>query len=227
MTAASRNRPVFDFLRRRYENVAVHAQRDEIETYILWGAATETLMRIHARRIGRSTKKSRAFFVAGLIDLEPLMSVISVPLLAEDAKPSAPDLLLHAPLSTYRDARRVSRLWQLREDVAAHHALVALRGQHLSDDTRKLFDRNRYAEIVYGEYRCACVHGLELGPRAESWQIHDEHDISYSNWLNNYPTRITFSKRYLCELLWRLIHTVEQQCSEENWTIPPVSELLA
>lgn len=224
MLAADRNRPVFDFLRNRHAVVSFHAQKHDIETCILWGAVAETVARIHAAMHGTSLKQSRPCFVAGLINLEPILGTISVPLLVEDAKLEAPQLA-HSSFTAYSNARRYCRIWSSGEDVDAHGELVTLRGRQ-PPKIQRLFDRNRYAEILYREYRCAVVHGLELGARVGTTPTNPRSQISYMNHMDKFPTRITFAMPYLCELLWNLLHKQEQQCSEAGWPIPPAKSLL-
>lgn len=225
MLVSEQNTPIFDFFRRRHRNVVLHAEKDEIETYVLWGVAVAALTRLHARRLGKPDsyiRQDRICFIEGLIDLQPMMKVISVPLLADGARSIAPRLRKeHVSLATYVDEREYARLWQVAEDVAAFPSLQSLEQQQTNAKVKALFRSCRYAEILYAEIRCAVVHGLDFGDRVETWHFDPSADIAYMNYTERATrTPIYFSPRYLCKMLDEIISKIETECNNSGWVVP-------
>jgi len=203
------NAGYFDFLRRRSSFAAAHGGNETIEAYVVWASAVAALMRIHGRRVGHKLHKDRRCFVDGLLDLEPSLSTVSIPLLAHDLRQMAPHLREQEPILSYVDRARISHIWRCDEDVSVAAQTAHLRnGQPVH--VQHAFDRNRYAEILYDEYRCCAVHGLELGwktfPKSEG-----RSDPGYMNYKylddnprppqHRYRTRIIFPIRWLTHLL--------------------------
>jgi hypothetical protein len=222
------NASYFEFLRRRSAFVTAHAANDQIEAYVIWGAAVDALMRIHARRAGRQLAPNRRCFVDGLLELAPALGVVSLPLLAHDLKALAAGLSEQPPLKAYVDAAKSSRIWRIDEDTAADDLTRKLRDSQ-ADRIRRTFDRNRYAEILYDEYRCCAVHGLELG-----WKTLPTFDgrivPGYMNYrygeedhrpaTHRYRTRIFFPLMWLAQLLGEMVDKEERACTAAGWAIP-------
>jgi hypothetical protein len=217
----------FEFLRRRAAFVMAHAVNDQIEAYVVWGAAVDALMRIHARRVGRKLAPNRRCFVDGLLELAPDLGVASLPLLTHELKALAPGLSAQPPLSAYVATANSSRIWRTDEDAAADALTKKLRASQ-PDKVQRVFDRNRYAEILYEEYRCCAVHGLELGWKTVA--AFDGRDVpGYMNYIYGaedrrpaeyrYRTRIFFPLVWLTQLLEDITGKEERACTAANWAI--------
>ena len=227
-SVAEANLPVFTFFRRRAAFITTHAGSDAIEAYVVWGAAVDALMRIHARRVGRDVAKNRRCFVDGLLDLAPELGVVSLPLLCHDLGPIAPELIKGSPLHASAVASATKRIWRADEDTTATAELIRLRSSQ-PGHVQRLFDGNRYAEILYDEYRCCAVHGLDLGwktfpnmdrltgPGYMNCSCSEDEDSSPDH---RCPTRIIFPLEWLAQLLGNLTAKEEELCTSNGWTVP-------
>lgn len=239
MHAREGNQNVFRFLRGRQAFVASQ-ENESIDGFVIWGAATDALARIHAARTGASTKGNRKCFVRALLELAPghALGTVSLPLLHHDVRvrvlpskgqPAAAD---HDAFVAARQAGHDARVWATSGDLAGASQLADLRSRFPA--AAKLIDQNSYAEILYESYRCCAVHALELG-----WKtcrpFHAEPRPHYSNYIygdddprpaeRRYRTRIVFPLPYLAVLLAEMIDAEEIACIAANWTIPPYATL--
>lgn len=182
MTARDNNAPYFEFFRKRIAFIRARCTKaDLIEGHILWGACGDSLAQIHAVCSAPGTKqKNREQFVNFLLSFARghNLDAISVPLLAHDLRqlskkqrdPSfkAQALLSHAALASYAKATE-KRLWQCDEDKQWTPKLVSL--AMCDACSRRLWsivENNRYADLLYLEYRNPAVHGLELGMKTSA-----------------------------------------------------------
>lgn len=227
------NANVFSFLRARQRFVEDQAASERIDGFVIWAAAVDALGRIHAGRLGRSRKHSRQCFTAALLDLAPQHQLdrVSVPLLHHDIFAVAACLREHPSFSAYRKARDTSRLWTPAEDAAATTAIATF--CRPSPDLNRLFRCNVYADILYIEYRCCAVHGLELGRKTcNPFGTALPH---YMNYMyppedprppeHRYRTRIVFPLAYLAAVLGEMIAQEEQECAIASYVIPPYPTL--
>lgn len=95
--------------------------------------------------------------------------------------------------------------------------------------------KNRYAEILYEEYRCCAVHGLELGrktcrpgyasslPHYQNY-TYQPHDPRLPE--HRYRTRIVFPLSYLAQLLLEMVEAEEEECDAAGWAIPNYPTLI-
>jgi hypothetical protein len=149
---------------------------------------------------------------------------VSLPLLAHDLGTAAPALLEQAPLRGCVAAGRASRIWSTQEDDAQAALVNQLRSSQPAM-VQRLFDRNRYAEILYDEYRCCAVHGLELGWKTGPAIERD--DPGYMNYQygaddrrppgHRYRTRIVFPLSWLAGLLREMTVREERACIAAGW----------
>ena len=229
----------FDFFRRRHAFVAAQQapiQGDEpIEGHVIWAASVAALARIHARRLGRSIHPDRRRFVDALRELVPgdPLSTISIPLLAHALKhakdPHANGLLSHHPITRYQQAAKSSEHWRSENDRELAPAIASLRVAQ-APTIQNIFDRHQYAEILYHDYRCCPVHGLDLGPSTMNWEMPSDPPPCYRNFLyvpdpeapaqQQYRTRIMFSLAYLAQLLQTMIAVEEQAAILQEWRVP-------
>lgn len=237
MSVQSHNAPYFGFLRRRQEFVDMHSLHEEIEGFVLWGATVDALAQIHTRRVSPGMKGNRKRLVQALLDLAPshALSTPSVPLLAHDLAnlevnlAAARSILETPPFKSYADAQSTSRMWSASEDKSFSGELDRIRALHCTC-IDKLFTSNRYADVLYEEYRCCAVHGLELGrktcpPFGTSLTEPGYMKYCYGNDDDRpekyrYGTRIAFPLAYLARLLAEMISKEEQQCLASTWAIP-------
>jgi len=223
------NAPYFGFLRRRRDFISAHSASDSIEAYVVWGAAMAALSRIHARRKGRSLKLDRRCFTEALHELLPMrgLSRVSIPLLAHELDCANEATLLGTPpFSTYLAAVAQSRIWRAEEDTPYQNVASLASSTKLH---RRLFERNRYSEILYEEYRCCAVHGLELGQKTYSLQDASS-GPTYMNYIylsddqrsknQRYRTRLCFPIGFLAGLLGEAVDAEEQQSADARFCIP-------
>lgn len=155
-----------------------------------------------------------------------------MPLLHHDIFTVAPCLREHPAFAAYRIARATSRLWTSDEDATATAAITAF--CRTSPDVNRLFRNNVYADILYIEYRCCAVHGLELG-RKTCNPFSAKPEAHYMNYIyppedprppeHRYRTRIVFPLTYLAGVLGEMIELEEQACTSANYVIPPYPTL--
>lgn len=223
------NQGYFRFLRARQQFVTKQAAQEGIEGLVLWGAAVDALSRIHAGRTGESSSRNRQCFVRALLELVPghKLERTAVPLLHHDLSLELPAASDHAVFTSYRAAAGASRIWNPAEDAR----LAARMPELLSSfpQVEKSVRRNTYAEILYGEYRCCAVHGLELG-RKTCRPFEPKSEPHYMNYIygaddrrlpkHRYRTRIVFPLSYLADVLAQMITTEEGACISVGWLIP-------
>jgi hypothetical protein len=223
------NASYFRFLRDRCRFVAEQAHSESIEGFVVWAAAVDALSRIHAGRVGVDIKKNRKCFTRGLVDLAPQhgLDTVSVPLLWHDIRTQAPTLAEHGAFLTYRAAARSSRLWTIEEDKHCASSIAVLKAAQ--SDAAKLAGGNDYASLLYLEYRCCAVHGLELGrktcrpfdkrmePHYMNYRYSDDDQRTPEH---RYRTRIVFPLIYLARLLDEMIDSEEQASAAAAWAIP-------
>lgn len=238
--AATKNASIFEFLRRRQRFVDAHIVADSIEAYVVWGATVDALARIHARRMQRSLGRNRNCFTTGLHELLPhhALDRVSIPLLTHELKAHvaaspahavASPALTSAPFTNYIAAAAASRLWRPDEDPPLDEIASLAR----SKEERRLFASNRYSEVLYDEYRCCAVHGLELGRKT-----HSAPEMSIATYMNyryepgdprplaqRFRTRLSLPLRYLSVLLSDAIDAEERQAASARFVIPPYPTL--
>ncbi len=236
VSTRAENESVFDFLRGRYEFINEHASTATIECFVVWGATVDAITRIHAGRLKRTMTKNRQCFVRGLLDLAPGhdLSNIAVPLLSHDISMSFGSAHDAEPfLVEYRKAVANSRIWQTSEDSTQLESVRDFENRTAA--ARQIVQKNSYAEILYEEYRCCAVHGLELGrktfcPRDGIQAPHYGNYIYASNDRrlpkHRYRTRIVFPLAYLARLLDEMISNEESECNRDNWIIPDYPTLI-
>lgn len=98
----------------------------------------------------------------------------------------------------------------------------------------RIFKSNVYADVLYTEYRCCAVHGLDLGRKTcnpFSGQL-EPHYMNYTYAPDDprppkhrYKTRIVFPLAYLATVLEEMISHEELECSSANYVIPPYPTL--
>jgi hypothetical protein len=260
-TAAEYNKWTFDFLRRRRDFVAsfgADLYGEKIEPHVVWGATVAALGRIHARRMGEALTPDGACFVRGLLNLAPVygLTTVSIPLLAHDLKwnEAARDLLREHPLVVYQRAARDSEHWTSLKDRELAAALEALRSKQSAAPVAKFFRQNRYADILYRDYRCCAVHGLDLSHKTMDAPVEGDFPPIYRNFLlgvdvaedvppeeqvrirveldddgppeRQVRTRIMFPLGYLAELLSTMIDHEERESADTGWRIPRNATLL-
>jgi hypothetical protein len=153
------------------------------------------------------------------------LGVVSLPLLTHDLKAIAPSLAAQPPLSAYVNSHGI---WGIEQDTAAADLTRKLRASQ-PVTVQDTFDRNRYAEVLYDEYRCCTVHGLELGWKTVA--AFDSRDVpGYMNYIysaedrrpveHRYRTRIFFPLVWLAQLLQEMTGEEERACAAANWVIP-------
>lgn len=160
VTMVEQNAGYFKFLRRRVDFILASQRSDAIEGYLVWGAAVDALARIHARRTSQKLKPNRTCFTRAIDELLPSLRKVSAPLLTHDLmQPGTPVTTLRI-IETYRTAAAQSKLWNWNDDPMLDGVL-----QEVAADTKlaELVRRNSYSNLLYEEYRCCAVHGLELG----------------------------------------------------------------
>jgi hypothetical protein len=234
VNAPAANATVFSFLRARQLFVQRQSGDEGIDGFVVWAAAIDALSRVHARRLGRKRKKVRECFTGALLDLarRHQLDRVSVPLLHHDISAVAPCLREHPAFSAYRKARASSRLWTAPEDSSATAALASFCGP--CPDLNRLYSNNRYADILYTEYRCCAVHGLDLG-RKTCNPLSGRLEPHYMNYIyppedprppeHRYRTRIVFPLSYLAAVLAEMIDAEEKECSAAQYSIPPYPTL--
>jgi hypothetical protein len=226
----------FEFLRRRRDfvaNVGADPYAEKIEQHVVWGATVAALGRIHARRVGANIRPDGECFVRGLLDLAPGygLSTVSIPLLAHDlqADVGTSPLLTQHPIILYEQAADQSLHWDARKDRELAPALEALRAQQ-PPAIEKLFRQNRYSEILYRDYRCSVVHGLDFGPKTMDFPYEGDAPPSYRNFAvgvdpdipaeREVRTRIMFPLGMLAEMLSAMIDREEREAAAAGWRIP-------
>jgi len=232
-TAHEYNERHFRFFRRIRDRVSTN---EAIEGYVLWASSIDALAQIHARRIS-APGGNRRTFVRALLDLAPshALSIVSVPMLHHELKqsgdPDAQTVLSIQGMREYANAASMSLVWSHQSDRTTT-AVIEQRMNNHSSGTQKLILANRYAELLYEEYRCSPVHGLDLGWRTFPSFHRDEEDghPAYSNYMylpsddrppeRRYRTRICFAQVYLSQILTDAIDELERQCDVANWRIP-------
>lgn len=229
MKPREQNARVFQFFRERCEFVRSCVQADTIEGYIVWGASIGALSNIYAGAKGSFPKKDRQRFVRLLLELEPGLAVISIPLLARDiqrASVAVSDRAAFqqtAPMVGYTSAQHQSRIWNASEDREATPTILTL-VPTAPKQLRDIVTKNRYADLLYEQYRCSAVHGLDLGLKTCAAFFPDRDAPQYMNYSKasgaDYPTRICFTLVFLVGLLGRLVDSVEETCAANDWTIP-------
>ena len=177
----------FAFFRRRLEKVESHAQAEDIEAVILWGAAIDALTKTRAMVMKSDPIPVGSRFVRELRALCPLLGTVSIPLLAHELvgplEPSLPDEAeesqraadepgprpaleddLRSLIDGYR--RRVGGAghWHHKDDLKLVERVKTVRENHKG--RKPVFDRCEYAHILYESYRCPAVHEGQLGWRA-------------------------------------------------------------
>lgn len=223
------NDSYFRFLRARQAFVLGEAERETIEGFIVWGAAADALSRIHGGRVGVSSKPNRRCFVRGMLDLTPGRGLErpAVPLIHHDLRLELPAAADHSVFTTYRAASGVSRIWNPEDDARLASQMPELLSKF--PDAQRVVQRNSYAEILYEEYRCCAVHGLELG-RKTCQPLDARIEPHYMNYMygdtdsraakHRYQTRIVFPLAYLAGLLTQMIEAEEEACVSAGWIIP-------
>ena len=157
------------------------------------------------------------------------LSTVSIPLLAHDLKWNAPGLLREHPIVVYERAASQSYVWSTEEERTLGPALEALRLKQ-PPEVEKFFRRNRYAEILYRDYRCCAIHGLDLGPKTMEWLMEGNPPV-YRNFMwpdedDDTPveqrcrTRIMFPLGYLAEMLTAMIESEDREAADAGWRIP-------
>jgi hypothetical protein len=235
-TTAEHNQWTFDFLRRRREFVATFGAdpyAEKIEQHIVWGATVAAIGRIHARRVGGNIRPDRECFIHGLLDLAPGygLSTVSIPLLAHDLKSDAAASPLRGrhPIIVYERAAYQSLHWDSRKDRELAAELEAMRAKQ-PPPIEKLFRQNRYAEILYRDYRCSVVHGLDFGAKTMDFPSEGDAPPIYRNYVvgldpdippeRQVRTRIMFPLGLLAEILSAMIEREESEAAQAGWKIP-------
>lgn len=236
------NRHVFAFLRARAQFVAQH---NDFESLIVWGPVVDAIAAIHARRMQRSIDENRECFHTGLAELVRFIDLqtIAVPLLHQelaslvrdgdqDALRMAKKLFGAAPgaLSAHGE------LWVAAHDVARHAEVIAAADGVTSKAVRRALIRTTYAGVLYADYRCALVHGLDFGwrtwPGSESLGPRATDDVpTYMNFRyreddprpaqHRSRVRISFSKPFLVRVLSEMIENEEAECAAQGHVVAP------
>jgi hypothetical protein len=186
-TVAEYNKWTFDFLRRRHDFVANFGPdpyAEKIEQHVVWGATVAAVGRIHARRMGAALTPDGACFVRGLLNLAPMygLETVSIPLLAHDLKwNEARDLLPEHLSSSTSGASYYSEQWTSVKDRELAPALETLRSKQSAAPVAKFFRQNRYADILYRDYRCCAVHGLDLSHKTMDAPVEGDFPPIYRN----------------------------------------------
>lgn len=233
-SAAEYNEWTFDFLRRRRDFVANFGPdpyAEKIEQHVVWGATVAALGRIHARRMKRKVRPDGNCFIQALLDLTPAygLATVSIPLLGHDIRSRAPTLRREHPIVVYERAAKSSLHWSSEKDRELSPALEALRTKQ-PPKIKDLFDRNRYAAILYHDYRCSAVHGLDFGPRTMDFPAPEDTPPIYRNFMavpeagvppeRHVRTRIMFPLGYLTEILSAMIEREEHEAADAEWRVP-------
>ncbi len=240
MTIAEHNAWFFDFFRNRIEFVSAHCvPSNDIAGYILWGACADALAQIRAACCG-AKKGNREQFVDFLIDFRPDLETISVPLLTHDlqhlpanGKARAAALLQESVFCEYQDAVGLNRVWQSDDDRRCNSSVLSLATCDIcADQLWPIVRRNRYADLLYLQYRNPAVHGVDLelktsnaalplpGAREPHYMNHRYDSSGSRGKAQQYRTRISFSLNYLTKLLSELVDELEQGCVANGWRIP-------
>ena len=239
----------FDFFRKRIDFVTAHClPSDDIVGYIVWGACVDALAQIHAVSSG-TRKRNREQFVDFLVQLRPDLETISVPLLAHDLRRLAANgnaraaaLLHEAVFREYQKAvgttDGMSRVWQSDDDRRSNSRVLSFATCDIcKDQLWPTAGKNRYADLLYLQYRNPAVHGVEIGLKTSSAALpmpgaREPHYINHScdsrcsrGETQQYRTRISFSLNYLIKLLGELVDDLEQRCVANGWTIPPYATI--
>lgn len=189
--------------------------------------------RIHARRVGGIIRPDRECFIQGLLDLAPGygLSTVSIPLLAHDLKSdaAATPLRRRHPIVVYERAAHQSLHWDSRKDRELAAELEALRAKQ-PPPIEKLFRQNRYAEILYRDYRCSVVHGLDFGAKTMDFPYEGDAPPIYRKFVvgldpdippeRQVRTRIMFPLGLLAEILSAMIEREESEGAQAGWRIP-------
>jgi hypothetical protein len=242
---ADKNARIFGWFRNMQRAISDDAQKEKIEGHVLWASSLDALAQIYGARLGIPSRNNRQRFVTTLLDLghpHPLHTV-AVPLLHHDLiglrpDPTAETLLGTEPLREYARAAggpALARIWTRAEDVQGTGTIAALE-RSASKEVRKAIAANRYADLLYVEYRCGAVHGLDLGWKTFPAYRDREAGVepAYTNYQypgserpgeRQYRTRISFSLSYLCVVLSNVIDQLETLCSNAGHVIPPYATL--
>ncbi|MGD0947655.1 MAG: hypothetical protein ABSA52_09500 [Candidatus Binatia bacterium] len=257
MTARKNNAPYFEFFRKRIDFIRAHCvEADVIEGYILWGACVDALAQIHAACNASAAKqRNREQFVTFLLSFAPghHLDRISVPLLAYDLQQlskkqgdvfsKAQALERHAALASYAKAAAEKRLWRCDEDKEWTPKLMSLAMcDACNRNLWSVVEKNRYANLLYLQYRNCAVHGLYLGMKTSTAGLPSSPPPWYMNHRvavddpskkttqgkqtknpkkHRARTRIQFPIWYLVDLLGELTGELERRCAANAWTIPP------
>lgn len=227
-TATTHNAGYFAFLRKRADFVIGSLPSDAIEGYLVWGAAVDALARIHARRTAQKLKPNRTCFTRAIDELLPHLRRVSVPLLAHDlVQPGVPaSTAIVREIEAYRGAAAHSRIWSWNEDPLLDRVLADV-GTDANLST--LVRRNSYSQLLYEEYRCCAVHGLELGHKTFcSPEVRGAPGYMNYRYDDNDPrsreerprTRLCFPLDFLAEALREAIDTEEHECATASFSIP-------
>jgi hypothetical protein len=245
MTLADDNGRCFDFFRKRIEFVRTHCMpSDDIAGYILWGAYVDALAHIGAACSG-ARKNNREQFVEFLIEFKPDLKTISVPLLMHDLRRLAGNrnahaaaLLQHAAFREYEQAAATNRVWQSDDDRRAFSSILSPAACEVCHNQLwSVVRKNRYADLLYLQYRNPVVHGADIGLKTSSavLPVPGACEPHYANHrygascargdAERYRTRISFSLNYLINLLSDPVNGLEQRCSANGWKIPPFATI--
>ena len=245
MTLADDNGRYFHFFRKRIEFVRTHClPSDDIAGYILWGAYVDALAHIGTACSG-TRKRNRKQFVDFLIGFRPDLTTISVPLLVHDLRRLADNrnaraaaFLQHAAFREYEEAAVTNRVWQSDDDRRAVSSILSLAACEICHNQLwSVVRKNRYADLLYLQYRNPVVHGADIGLKTSSAALpmpgvcephyaNHRYDASCARGEpERYRTRISFSLNYLINLLGDLVDDLEQRCSVNGWKIPPFATI--
>jgi hypothetical protein len=235
MAAREMNAHYFGFLRARQMFVMDRSAKENIEGFVVWGAAVDALCRIHAGRLGATKKGNRRCFIRGLLDLaQPhRLERTAIPLLHHDLQLAVPAAAKHSAFAAYRAAANHSRIWSATDDLGLTREVASLSSSF--PPAAPSIRANSYAAILYEEYRCCAVHGLDLG-RKTCNPFDPRPEPHYMNYVygkedprpavHRYRTRIVFPLAYLGVLLDEMIASEEAACVTAKWLIPPYPTLV-
>ena len=237
MGAQEENQRVFDFLRKRMKFVDTY---DGFEAWGAWGPVVDALSTIHAHRLSRETKKNRECFQTGMIELVRFVDLrtISVPLLFHSlhrsAATSPESALIFSALFGMLGTELAPRgqIWSASKDLEWADR-IAKTATSATSKVAKTFRDVSYASILYTEYRCPLVHGLDFGWRtwtnSENGSGSCDDAPSYMNCFyapgdprpaqHQVRFRISFSRGFLGRVLRDMIDNEEAECAATGWSI--------
>ncbi len=133
------------------------------------------------------------------------------------------------PIVVYERTEDQSLHWDARKDRDLAQDVEALRARQ-PPPIEKLFRQNCYAEILYRDYRCSVVHGLDFGAKTMDFPYEGDAPPTYRNFMvevdpdippeRQVRTRIMFPLRLLAEILSAMIEGEESEAAQAGWKIP-------